>query len=145
MKSNFVLLWLIFAMTGCASAPRITLNQIPIYPNAIALAGGEQVKTSRSVVYVTEQGQALRRNFKLTGTHAEASYRIPRSNENSDTQRDAIKSWYFNQLDATGWRSNFATAGYTVYTNSTVQYLIVYVLTGETDKDDFDLILTLDE
>ncbi len=138
-------LWLVLATTGCASAPRVTLEQIPVYPGAVALVAGQHVIDARSVAFVVEQGQALRRNFKLTGAHAESNYRVPRGNESADAQRTAIKAWYFEKLDQAGWRSNYATAAYTTYVNGAGQYLTIYVMSGAMDADDFELILALDE
>ncbi|MCG3141793.1 MAG: hypothetical protein HDKAJFGB_03120 [Anaerolineae bacterium] len=135
-------LWLIgfgilcaLGSVGCASAPRVTLQEIPVFPTAAPFAPNEMA-SSESAKFVAEHA-ALGRSFKWKGVHSEARFWLSKDAKPQDAQ-----SWYFDKLTALGWRSVYAAA-YTVYTNGAGQYLTVYVLAGT--AEDYELLLALDE
>lgn len=132
-------LWLAFVLGGCANAPRVTLDQIPVYPGALPLASSEYAASVSFVNSVVEQEAALARNFKWKGAHAEAVFRLPTGNK-----PEQVRSWYFEKLTALGWRSVYSAA-YTVYTNGAGQYLTVYILASGTAGQEYELALTLNE
>lgn len=132
-------LWLAFGIGGCANAPRVTLDQIPVYPGALPLASGEYAASVSFVNFVMEQEAALARNFKWKGAHAEVVFRLPTGNKPEE-----VRSWYFEKLTTLGWRSVYSAA-YTVYTNGAGQYLTVYILASETTEEEHELVLTLNE
>jgi len=132
-------LWLAFGFGGYANAPRVTLDQIPVYPGALPLASGEYAASASSVNFIAEQEAALARNFKWKGAHAELVFRLPTGNK-----PEGVRSWYFEKLTTLGWRSVYSAA-YTVYTNGAGQYLTVYILASGTTEKEYELALTLNE
>ena len=129
----------ILALAACANAPRVTIDQVPVYPGALPLAPGEHVTSASSLKYIAEEETALARNFKWKGTHTEASFRITKG-----TTPDQVRSWYFRTLTEAGWRSVYSVA-YAVYANGAGQYLAVYILASETTEEEYELLLTLNE
>ena len=128
----------ILAFAACTNAPRVTIDAIPIYPDAIPFAQGEQPSAS-SIKFVTQQETALAQTFKWKGAHTQASFRLPRRVKPTEA-----RSWYFRTLTEAGWRSVYSVA-YAVYANGAGQYLAVYILASETTEEEYELLLTLNE
>lgn len=126
-------------LLGCATAPRITTDQVPVFPGAVRLANDEHILPTYTIADIEKKHEDIRRNFNTQGAHTEIAFRVPAE---SATPQD-ISGWYYKTLTANGWRSRYAVA-YTVYENGAGQNLTVYVLSNAPNTKDTEILLMLD-
>ena len=136
----FALLLALWILPSCATAPRITIDQVPVLPGATRLADGTHLVTPSTITDIEKTHADIRRNFDAQGAHAQAAFRVPAE---TATPQD-ISGWYYKNLTANGWRSRYAIA-YTDYVNGAGQNLTVYVLSNAPDTKDTEILLMLDD
>lgn len=100
-KRGLIMLALIMlgvALTACASAP-ITLNDLPVFPDAVELTSGES-QLAAPLAKSAANDAKVRQALNADGKAAQKIYRLPKG-----TAWDAVKKFYGEKLQATGWNS----------------------------------------
>jgi hypothetical protein len=141
-------------LSACGSDP-VTVNDLPVYPNAVALEPGDD-PIADTLANNAQQDAALRANIGVGGSVNQKAYRLPEG-----TTWEQVKSFFNAELDSAGWESGLgglagdltgdilesANAGneffQTAMWSKDKQNLTVFRMTDTTNPDQPYLILSL--
>ena len=107
MKSRNLLVGLVFLVLAAVAcgASTLTVSDLPVYPDAVALQPGED-PVADTLANNAEQDAALRGNLGVGGSVEQKAFRLP-----AGATWDQVKSFFDTELGADGWESGLGGIG----------------------------------
>jgi hypothetical protein len=100
-----VTLLMALGLAACGGSAAVTVNDLPVYPGAVALQEGESALADT----LANNGQtdaALRSQIGIGGSVEQKGFRLP-----ENAKWDDVKAFYDKELKAQGWGTNSLVSG----------------------------------
>lgn len=108
-RSTFALVLLfLFAsliLAACGGGSAVTVDDLPVYPDAVALQPGED-PVADTLANNAEQDAALRADLGVGGSTVQKAFRLP-----AGATWDQVKTFFDGELDSAGWESGLGGPG----------------------------------
>lgn len=139
----------VFALAACGGSPKVALNDLPVYPDAVELKEGESV-IADTLADNNQTDVAFRGQVGMGGSVEQKGFSLP-----TGTSWDDVKSFYDEKLKADGWGTNSMVSGIMEQANQgndmfqtanwqkDKQNVTVMMLASPMNPDEKELILSL--
>jgi len=139
----------LFVLAACGGSSKVSLNDLPVYPDAVELKEGESV-IADTLADNNQTDAAFRGQLGLGGSVEQKGFSLP-----ADTSWDDVKAFYDEKLKADGWGTNNLVSGIMEQANQSndrfrtanwqksKQNLTVMMVASPVNPDEKELILSL--
>lgn len=138
-----------FTLAACGGSSKVSLNDLPVYPDAVELKEGESA-IADTLANNNQTDAALRGQIGVGGSVEQKGFSLP-----TDTNWDDVKAFYDEKLKADGWGTNSMVSGIMEQANQgndlfrtanwqkNKQNITVMMVASPVNPDEKELILSL--